>query len=283
MRVGGGVDAAHAPARTGPGEDLQLDDATSATTVDEMIKCTTSTTEKERRRLDRLAIDSELVAHVRASGCTGPLYAALEVELVRYGRSVLTTWVKRGQIFAGVQTIGRAVPAPGWARTMLYDDVHEREDLVAMVIAEALPTFRRDALEGGRWRAEAGASITTYFVNLLVRTFPNHYRSWLAQQERWSPRGLAEATMFDTQRQPVNDPGVIVSLRTEIEDELNKLNPRHRRMMSDYITGYSQAEIAKAEGISEKAVERVISRSREALQRFKTRQVKERAWSTSTV
>jgi hypothetical protein len=209
--------------------------------------------------VDRRAQDQELVEQLRKVGFEGPEYDIFERELVGYGWAVLDAWLRHGQIFERCASIGRAINPTSRERDQLAASKEDREELSATVVGFVISNFRHIALAGGGWRPDGGASLSTYFVNRLVREFPNHFRAWQAQNRRWEQsREVTHDRLVE-----LPDPASIAAERDVVLADLVRLRPREREVVALHYDGYSHAEIVELTGaVSEKAVEGVLSRWR---------------------
>jgi hypothetical protein len=60
------------------------------------------------------------------------------------------------------------------------------------VVGVTVPSFRQHALVDGGWSVTGGASLPTYFMNAVLRSFPNEYRRWRTEQIKWGRQFAAE-------------------------------------------------------------------------------------------
>ena len=212
-------------------------------------------------RIDRLAGDRDLIGELRRRGFAGPEYQRTAEELVRYGVGVLTAWIARGTVFDKCAKKGRAVERPPAGAL----DLIEAESMAGEVITVALAHFRTDVLLPGRWDPARGASLTTFFVGQCILRFPNIYRSWLAQVPEYT---LDEATARDERRNPVDSVEDDV-IRDRMTAEALRLvrsdDARRALVLVGY--GYTQPQIARRLGKTEKAVERMLDYARKQVKK----------------
>ena len=120
------------------------------------------------------------------AGSPGPRFDQFRDELARYAVSVLSGWMYSGYVFQLAARRG-FVLRPTAAE---LDEIHRdpralRQELAVMIVAVALLAFREHALVGGGWRANGGASLTTYFLGACLTAFPNEFRKHRSQRQRW--------------------------------------------------------------------------------------------------
>lgn len=209
--------------------------------------------------LERRRRDGELIEYLRGTGFRGAEYDRFQDRLVRYGLRVLDAWLRHGQIFERCSRLGRGVAPSDWERNRLFESPEDREDLAASVVGVAIMRFRDRALVNGGWQLSKGASVTTYFMNCVIREFPNQFRAWQSREKRWKGSGQAAIP----QELWLQDPGEIVAQKAAVVAELRKLGPGQREIVALYYDGYSVAQIAELEQKSTKAVERVLERWRD--------------------
>lgn len=209
----------------------------------------------------RLARDTKLVERLRRTGFQGLEYDEFEGELVRYGWAVLDAWLKSGTIFARCAGIGRAVNPNERERERLIQSREDREDLVSIVVGDALDKFRENALVGGGWDGRrGGATLATYFVGRVVREFPNHFRSWQTSNRSWDTDAEHAAREREAH---TDDPAGVLVQRAVVLEALRRLDPREREIVTLHYEGFSHTAIAQFTGaVSAKAVEGVLSRWR---------------------
>ncbi|MFD7653960.1 hypothetical protein ACFV4N_08275 [Actinosynnema sp. NPDC059797] len=134
-------------------------------------------------RLHRRLADQRQVELLREDGFAGPRYEWFATELVGYGVAVLHSWILRGTIYQRTAEWGRPVTCPDSLRENLHRSADSRQELIGEVVAHALRKFRQDALEGGEWSFDGGASLRTFFLNACVFAFPAVFRRWVRENE----------------------------------------------------------------------------------------------------
>ena len=135
--------------------------------------------------LRRRAADQRLRDELATHNFSGPQYQQFERELVRYGTSVLRAWMYTGYVFKLASSRGYCLRPSEVELGALHRESDVREELANMTVAVALPKFRQRALIDGGWRPDGGASLSTYFTGACLAVFPNEFRRWRVQVEKW--------------------------------------------------------------------------------------------------
>jgi DNA-directed RNA polymerase specialized sigma24 family protein len=217
--------------------------------------------EDQRQR----SVDLELYDELALSNFSGPGYALFAKQIAGYGLGVMRAWIVTGQIFSECAKQGCRLSIELEPRAE-----HDVSSLANDTVASALIDFREKGLRGGGWQPEAGRSLRTYFVTGCVYAFPNIYRSWQRERERWRRTvGMNfppdEAGIFDTAGP--TDVAAEVLLRLEVDAVYAGLPAKQRTMLLLHSRGYTHAEIAELMGEkSPRAVEAVLYRVRQANQ-----------------
>jgi DNA-directed RNA polymerase specialized sigma24 family protein len=210
----------------------------------------------------RRAADRELVAVLAASGFAGPQYDRFRDELAKYGVSVLRGWMSSGYIFHLLARRGLSLGPTEEEIGELHGDADLRDELAVMVVAVALRQYREQALLGGGWQADGGASLTTYFMGACLSAFPNEFRRHRTQKRRWRAQDTADAALAAA-KQTAADSADAVAGDLRVRAELARLEPRTRAIVALSLDGYRQEEIAEMLGEnSARAVEGVLYRWR---------------------
>lgn len=221
--------------------------------------------------LERGADDEELYDELESVGFDGPKYRAFQDQLARYGVAVLCAWMYTGYIFKLASGHGFALRPTDQELGDLRGDPEIRDELATMTVAAALPRFRKNALAGGGWRPDGGASLTTYFMGACMFVFPNEFRRWRVQQERWRRQERSTPAVSGDPAGLVNDPAAIVAGNLQVREALARAESREAEIVALTIDGYSQEEMAEVLGeTSIRAVEGVLYRWRAKEQRRRT-------------
>lgn len=250
------------PAQSGGsnGYDLSLSHEEVLAGVGAARKAETS---RLQENLQRRAADRELLDELARHDFTGPHYQRFENELARYGVSVLRGWMYTGYVFELAAGRGLTLHPTEAELEELHRDSDIREELATMTVAVALKRFRDNALIGGGWRYDGGASLATYFMGACLYVFPNEFRKHRAYHRRWTAAQIREARMIDVDGHHIIDPEQIVMGRLRVSEELKRVDPRAGTIIALTIDGYSQEEIAEMlRDSSVRAIEGVLYRWR---------------------
>ncbi|MEU5553625.1 hypothetical protein ABZ738_28030 [Micromonospora sp. NPDC047793] len=212
----------------------------------------------QRREADRL-----LLADLAAGDFIGPRYRRFEDELAAYGMAVLRGWMHSGYIFTVSAARGFSLNPSEAELEELSRDSDAREELAIMTVALALPRFRKNALVGGGWRFEGGASLATYFMGACLYEFPNQMRTRRAQRRRWHLQDHGDPSLVTPVESSVDDPAFITVGNQRVRDDLTRADARTRAVVALTLDGYSQEEMVELLGeTSVRAIEGVLHRWR---------------------
>jgi hypothetical protein len=121
--------------------------------------------------LRRRMADRRLVAQLSREEFTGELYNQFTLELTRYGLSVMRAWLHTGHISVLLRQRGAGQGLSEDERSRVLREPHLLDDLAYMTVAAALHNFKKRALQGGQWRDDGGAQLTTYFMGACILAF----------------------------------------------------------------------------------------------------------------
>jgi DNA-directed RNA polymerase specialized sigma24 family protein len=228
--------------------------------------------------LERRHHDLELLNRLAAEGFTGPLWRRFAEELTRYGHAVLLAWQRTGTISQQCQRKERPIgPTP----TTWTDQ--DRIDIATDVVVEAIITFRKNALVGGGWTFEGGASLKTFFIGACLQAYPKIYRTWRTKHEKAINQQRLLGTEDEAEGaggpvlQSIDDPGVTTVRWHEINDGLENLpDDRTRVVVMASALGYTYKEIAKIlteseeHEVSEGVVKQILYRHRQRVKGERT-------------
>jgi RNA polymerase sigma-70 factor (ECF subfamily) len=214
-------------------------------------------------RAARIEMDRRIVARVAAEGFDGPDTKKLLFAAFEYAEPVVGALIGTGQIFRECKRLCRPVNRqPG--------DVQWTDDDCAFltercVDAGIFHVFYEHGLKRGRWDPRRGTALTTYGVNACTLCFSSVYQKW------WRARVL-ERSFGDLEvdlpahvqvdlHQP--DPAERVVNRLEAERLLGQMpEPARTALWLRGMHGETQAEAASFVGLTEKALESHIGRTR---------------------
>lgn len=211
----------------------------------------------------RTAADRKLVEVLGAAGFAGPQFDRFRDELARYAVSVLSGWMYSGYVFQLAAERGMVLRPTAAELDELHRDPSLRQELAVMVVAVALPAFREHALVGGGWRADGGASLTTYFLGACLTVFPNEFRKHRSQRQRWQAQDDSSRKAARSRAAATGDPADLIAGTMRVQEDLARMDPRTRAIVALRMDGYHHEEIAEMLGeTSVRAVEGVLYRWR---------------------
>lgn len=131
----------------------------------------------------RLSGDVELVSRLMFAGYDGPEWIEVADRLARYGLRVIEAWILDGTIVVRCRQKNLAAP---WSHRCASRQ--EAEVLAADTVSTALLRFRDGVLIPGKWRADRGASLSTYFVGQCLLRWANVFYAWQRESRRTLPQ-----------------------------------------------------------------------------------------------
>lgn len=210
--------------------------------------------------------DQRLRDALSQEGFAGPNYDRWREDMAGYAIAVLNAWIYTGRIFNLCLDRGYGLVCNDTVRDALRRDKALRNDLAVMTVAKTFTPFRERSLITGKWTADGGASLPTYFMGATLYQFPNTYRTFLTEHSGDLLRGRTEDDLethrdkrgsLSTEEHVLGDLGLC-----EILDQFPPETQVLLRLTAD---GYRQAEIAEILGTTERAVEGVLYRARNKL------------------
>jgi DNA-directed RNA polymerase specialized sigma24 family protein len=230
--------------------------------------------ERARRAAESLARrlrDVEILNDLALTNFAGPGYEMFAAELCAYGYPVIMSWLRRGVIFKLCTEKGRPIMASDEERAELADSYEERLELAMETTARALNYFRQEVLLKGGWKLHGGATLTTYFVGACLLAFPNIYRQWQRQRQRWNA-GQVRAQMNDPDAsfflndRVGSDPAEEVIRQDVIVRALRSMPRQTMEAAALVLAGRSYEAAGEQLGISPRAVEGLLYRCRRELE-----------------
>ncbi|MFJ8955204.1 RNA polymerase sigma factor [Streptomyces sp. NPDC102381] len=211
-------------------------------------------------RVARLEADWRIVDILRRDGFTGPRYDKAAAGWWSYGWRTMVRWSGTGEIFTRARAAGRPVPPSKITTSWSKDD---RYQVATDTMIGGMELFRERGLLQGGWTPDGGASLTTYVVGAAIRCFRPAYLTWFRDQQA----GHAELAAHDEERDIPDQRAVDPYYYAATTDELARILPhitdnQVREGLGWRSLGYTQAEAAERVGLSEKALERRLSRTR---------------------
>lgn len=199
----------------------------------------------QAEQLEQRLADQRLRDELARSNFAGRHYRRFENELARYGLSVQRGWMYSGTVFLHAAERGYGLRPTDRELDELHRDSVVREELANMTVGRALPRFRQDALVDGRWSAEGGASLATYFVGATLYVFPNEFRAWRARRERWKRQDHGDYTANGLVDERVTDPSILATGDLWVDAELSEATAREANIIKWTLAGYTQEEIVE--------------------------------------
>jgi hypothetical protein len=198
----------------------------------------------------RLAGDIELATRLMFAGYDGLEWIEVANRLAAYGLRVMLAWILDGTVAAHCK--GRSLAGP-WS--MRCRDRVEADSLASDTVSTALMHFRDDVLKPGRWSADRGASLSTYFIGQCLIRWSNVFWAWERSNRRVQ---LTDGSDVDRLMQSDGTSQVLDRLQAEaILDHYPPLVGRVIRLRSE---GYAWEEIAELTGNSVGRIRGLLAR-----------------------
>ncbi|MFD0289652.1 RNA polymerase sigma factor [Streptomyces lutosisoli] len=178
----------------------------------------------------------------------------------------MLAWTYSGEIFRQSRLAGRPIRV----RHVADWSQDDRYLLATETVLAGLELFRTYGLVGRRWQEAGGASLTTYYVGACVQSFRPVYEQWFRDQSPSMAMGnglLEEGPAYgDRADEGAVDPDQAAVIQDQVRRALAALSDQQlRNGLVRRALGYTQREAAASVGLSEKAMERRLSRSRHKL------------------
>ncbi|WP_146060424.1 RNA polymerase sigma factor [Amycolatopsis sp. CA-128772] len=181
--------------------------------------------------------DHELRDALLKQGFDSILWSRLVGELAEYGVAVITAWIRSGEIYSLSGKlcwhVHPLVPPP---------DDDERGSLAHDTVIDGIALFQRDGLLKGKWDPRSGASLTTYFVNACLLSFPNQCRK-TATARKYTPYPV-DNTHFEEPAVPATD-GAVLSWMDAWTAFGDLPNDEIKKAVLYRALGYNYVEIAE--------------------------------------
>ncbi|WP_433732491.1 hypothetical protein ACQP2Y_46825 (plasmid) [Actinoplanes sp. CA-051413] len=231
----------------------------------------------QRDNLRRRLADQRLRDALAEENFAGARYRRFEQELAAYGISVLRGWMHSGYIFKATATLGFHLDPTEYELEELVRDSDVREELANMTVAVTLPKFRDQALVGGGWTSDGGASLPTYFVGATKYVFPNEFRQHRAYRSRYNRATHETAVKTGPLLDPLSDPAATVPSDMHVRDVIRSLDGRTAPVVALRLLGYSHEEIAELLDLpTDRAVEGILYRTRARAEKIKKAMTRKR-------
>lgn len=201
--------------------------------------------------VNRLAGDAALFATLKESGFAGPAWGKFRHALIEYAIGVLDAWMRSGHLpeMFRLNEVW-SVPSQRESERIVYD-AEFRTSLLDTAVMDALYSFRRRALDGTGWRADGGATLTTYFIVACLHAVSNELAKHRRMEER--DHKAHKAALRQESDRPrhdhhVADPSQEAIDNVILQQYLGELSPRDRNIVWGKANGYSNREIAEIYG-----------------------------------
>lgn len=204
--------------------------------------------------------DKKLIERLREEEFSGPAYSLFESALAEYGMGALAKMITNGSVFVKARRLGHSLPPP-----LEPIDRDLASELAAEAVANSVVRFRKDAIVGGGWKPDGGASLQTYFLNSCVLSFGNTYRTWQRSVSRERDQSAAARAEYVTVGESY-DPIATAENRMFVEQFLDRnASPEMRDLLMMYAGGYTMTEAAKALNIPPRKAENMLRTLRRRL------------------
>jgi len=153
----------------------------------------------------------------------------------------------------------------------LHTSMSARDALAIGVVIAGEDYFRRSVIPNGKWRADAGASLETYFINGCLHHFTSAVKEWKREHPEWTGKLIYDHWPGDS---PTDSRDITASdLICTVEDRdlirrlMTRASPLTRAIMALMLQGYSFSEIGERLSLSARAIEGKLYRFRTELKR----------------
>lgn len=212
-------------------------------------------------RLARLLGDERLLTDLVAAGFAGPDWDFVQEQLLRYGLTVISSWIRSGVIVAkcAEKRVRARSPRPQ-AR-----EPETAEEISFDVISIGMVKFRDDVLLPGKYDPKKGASLSTFYIGQCLFQYDNVMARW-ETHEMPIPRvtdAEVELSIIDVDRTSGTEDDAIrtVMVQMILRGASNDMAARVLAMSSMY----SAEEIANSVGKSVDAVRGILKREKHLL------------------
>jgi RNA polymerase sigma factor (sigma-70 family) len=219
---------------------------------------------------DQIQTDVAIVDLLASADFGGPDWERYAIELVRYGIAIMSAWLTTGEIFiqCKLKNCYPGHPPKAWTDEEIARLAHE-------TVAAAIVAFHKKALIGGGWDPTRGAGLKSYFIGACIYAFPNQFRHWMSEVE-----AQGKTTQLDlndqssTSRSSVDSAEDTAISRMRALEALDSISDhRTKCVLFLHSQGYSYSEIGEILSISRKAIDGILARHRQRIEKRNGRQL----------
>jgi len=208
----------------------------------------------------RLGGDLQLFNRLALENFEGPGWDLFSDAVMRYGYSVMTGWIRSGQVFAKVKekNLGGLQRPPLQARWK-----GDAASIAGDTVTDALLTFRDKVLRQGKWTYTGGATLKTFYIGMCLSCFRNAWRRWYGEEfgDDYMNIDLTDHPEKHTTSVELSDPAYIVEKKDEYQRTVDfAVTDQQRTVLEMTAFNYRQTEIAMVVGSTPKAVEMTLRR-----------------------
>jgi RNA polymerase sigma factor (sigma-70 family) len=224
--------------------------------------------EPDEASSERLLVDAKLVAGLAASGYPRSEMDRLKARLAEHGVRVMPGLIYTRRIYTRARQRNHEIRLRPPEPPLTWEGC---EDIACFAVAKAIPRFESEAIRGGGWSPEGGATLATHFINMCIDAFPNELRSWQRAMNRGptcvavSPEDMELFAIVDPFLTEDDTPSQDSSTDPRLERLLASLSDLHRRIIELKLDDHSNTEIAQRLGISPGAVASAYCRAKARL------------------
>ena len=213
-------------------------------------------------RLARLLGDERLLVDLAKAGFAGPEWDFVEEQLLRYGLTVIASWIRSGLIVAkcAEKRVRARSPRPEARQS------EAAEEVALDVISVGMVKFRDEVLLRGRYDPKKGASLSTFYIGQCLFQYDNQMAKW-ENHEMATPRIAdydVEMGMLDVNRTVGTEDDAIRTVMVQIILR-GASSDMAARVLAMSAMDYSMDEIARSVGKSLNAVKGILKRERQLI------------------
>lgn len=211
--------------------------------------------------------DQALHDYLDSVGWQGPDYEAFVVQAADYAHRSLRKLIRNREAFKRLDARGW----PRWptAREELLLQGTELHNLIERTVEDTVLRFQAQARRGqgwGGWRSTGGASLATWLVNGCVYELANSYDRWRRAMRPDKATLPLEWFAPELSEPP---PETRVAEQDRLRRVFAKLSSQDREFLEDkYLKQMTHRQIADKWGITEKASERRLHRTKQHLRKL---------------